>query len=175
MTESIEIRESVPDDLVSLEALYPEAFPDEDLLPLVRELLGPSSTSLSLIATIDTSVVGHVLFTKCQVAESPGRDALLAPLAIAPAWQRRGIGSAIVRAGLQRLEEAGVSQVYVLGDPAYYGRLGFRTETRVTPPYRLPPEWVGAWQSLGLIDMAEPRSGRLVLPQPWLEPALWAP
>jgi len=40
MTESVEIRESTPDDLVAIESLYPEAFPDEDLLPLVRELLG---------------------------------------------------------------------------------------------------------------------------------------
>jgi putative acetyltransferase len=165
----------MPDDLAVIESLYPEAFPDEDLLPLLGELLRESSTTLSLVGKIDGLLVGHVIFTKCHVAESAGADALLGPLAIAPAWQRRGIGSTIVRAGLQRLEDAGVAQVYVLGDPAYYGRLGFKTEMRVTPPYELPPEWVGAWQSQTLTGAAKPRSGKLLLPRPWLQPALWTP
>jgi predicted N-acetyltransferase YhbS len=81
----------------------------------------------------------------------------------------------MVRGGLQRLENAGVTQVYVLGDPSYYGRLGFKTETRVTPPYELPPEWVGAWQSQSLVSATTPRSGMLLLPRAWLEPALWTP
>lgn len=175
MTECIEIRESAPDDLAAIESLYPEAFPDEDLLPLVRELLRASSSRLSLLGTVDGLLVGHVIFTKCHVAESAGPDALLGPLAIAPAWQRRGIGSAVIRAGLRHLEDAGVTQVYVLGDPRYYGRLGFRTESRVTPPYELPPDWAGAWQSQSLVAAAKSRSGKLLLPRPWLQPALWAP
>lgn len=159
----------------AIESLYPEAFPDEDLLPLVGELLRGSTTTLSLVGMIDGLLAGHAVFTKCHVAESSGADALLGPAAIAPTWQRRGVGSAIIRAGLQRLKDAGVTQVYVLGDPSYYGRLGFTAETRVAPPYELPPEWVGAWQSQSLLGAAKPRSGKLLLPQPWLRPALWAP
>ncbi len=175
MTESVEIRESAPGDLAAIESLYPEAFPDEDLLPLLRELLGASSSRLSLVGMIDGLLVGHVVFTKCHVAESAGPDALLGPLAVAPSWQRRGIGNAIVRAGLRRLEDEGVTQVYVLGDPSYYGRLGFNTETRVTPPYELPPDWAAAWQSQSLVAAAKPRSGKLLVPEPWLQRALWAP
>ena len=175
MTESVQIRESTPEDLPALESLYPEAFPDENLFPLVEDLLRLSSTTWSFVGTIEGLLVAHLIFTKCQVAESRGADALLGPLAVAPAWQRRGVGSAIVRAGLQRLEDAGVIQVYVLGDPAYYGRLGFRTETRVAPPYELPTEWLEAWQSQSLVGAATARSGRLVLPHPWLQPALWTP
>jgi putative acetyltransferase len=175
MTESIEIRESVPGDLAAIELLYPEAFPDEDLLPLVRDLLREAPIVLSLVGIIGSRLVGHVIFTNCSVDGSGGKAALLGPLAVAPAWQRRGIGSAIVRAGLRRLEDADVSHVYVLGDPAYYGRLGFLPESYVEPPYPLPAEWGGAWQSKTLCGAATPCSGKLSLPRPWLQPALWSP
>ena len=175
MTENLEIRESVPGDLAGIESLYPEAFPDEDLLPLVRDLLWDAPVALSLVGIIDSRLVGHGILTKCRVVGSRTKAALLGPLAVAPAWQKQGIGRAIVRAGLKRLEDAGVSQVYVLGDPAYYGRLGFQPESCVTPPYPLPAEWAGAWQSKSLGGGATPRPGKLSLPRPWLRPALWAP
>jgi putative acetyltransferase len=175
MMEGIEIRETVRGDLAAIEVLYPNAFPDEDLLPLVRELLQETSVVLSLVGTIGSSVVGHVIFTTCRVAGSSDKVALLGPLAVASASQRQGIGSAIVQAGMQRLEKAGVTHVYVLGDPAYYGRLGFVPETRVAPPYPLPAEWSEAWQSISLSSAEQPRRGELSVPQPWLQPALWAP
>lgn len=175
MTERVEIRESVQDDWVEIEALYTEAFPDENLLPLVADLMREDPAALSLVATTDLMLLGHVIFTKCHGSGDGAPSALLGPLAVTPARQRRGIGTAIVRDGLHRLEDAGVVHVYVLGDPAFYGRLGFRAETRVAPPYELPPEWAGAWQSQNLIEGERPRSGKLLLPRPWLQPALWAP
>ena len=175
MTTNIQIRDSVADDLAAIESIYPEAFPDEDLLPLVRDLLREPSFASSLVAIVDSQLVGHAVFTSCGVVGSSCRAALLGPLAVAPAWQRRGIGSAIVRAGLLRLEDAGIAQVLVLGDPAYYGRFGFAPESRVAPPYPLPPEWDGAWQSMVLGSTATPCRGELELPRPWLQPALWAP
>ena len=100
---------------------------------------------------------------------------MLAPLAVDPSWQRQGIGSAVVRTGLRRLEEAGVTAVCVLGDPGYYGRLGFVPETSIEPPYALPPEWDGAWQSQQLVETMTPCEGKLSVPTQWLQPALWAP
>ena len=175
MTSNLEIRDSTPDDIATIEALYPQGFPDEDLLPLVADLLADSSVTLSLIGAVQSSVIGHVIFTHCRVTEGGGNAALLGPLIVAPAWQRRGVDAAIVNAGLGRLRDLGVSQVFVLGDPAYYGRLGFRTESLVMPPYELPPEWAGAWQSLAVTETAQPLSGKLLLPPPWLRPELWAP
>ncbi len=175
MTKHLEIRKSVSGDLASIEALYPDAFPDEDLLPLVRDLLQEAPIALSLVGIMGSSLVGHVIFTTCGVTESRDRVALLGPLAVAPACQRQGIGSAMVRVGMQQLENVGLTQVYVLGDPAYYGRLGFLPEVRVAPPYPLPAEWRGAWQSMSLGSAEPSRQGKLSLPQPWLQPALWAP
>jgi len=175
MSKKLEVRDSMPSDLDAIESLYPEAFPDEDLLPLVRDLLEDAAVTTSLVGVIDSRIVGHAIFTKCRVGGSNVNAALLGPLAVAPAWQRRGFGSAIVRAGLRRLEEMDVSLVYVLGDPAYYERLGFRPESLVEPPFRLPPEWDGAWQSQNVGYIVAPFPGKLAVPRQWLQPALWAP
>jgi putative acetyltransferase len=174
MPESLEVRASTPADVAALELLYPVAFPDEDLLPLARNLLKESKAVLSLVATIDDQVAGHVIFTNCGVTGSDIRASLLGPLAVAPAWQRQGIGTSLVRAGLHELEGAGVSLVCVLGDPAYYGRHGFEVETSVEPPYPLPVAWSDAWRSQYLGETGQTVSGRLVVPPQWREPALWA-
>ena len=175
MLAGLEIRESVQSDHAAIEALYPEAFPGEDLLPLVRELLQDAAIALSLVGTTGSRIAGHALFTKCGVVGSGVKAALLGPLAVAPTCQRQGVGSALVRAGLQRLETEDVSLVCVLGDPAYYSRLGFVPESLVEPPFRLPAEWRGAWQSQHLGDTSTHCAGKLSVPPQWLHPALWAP
>ena len=169
------IRQGTPDDLPALLALYPAAFPDEDLLAILQSLLAEPAGVLSLVAVADGVVAGHVLFTDCSVAGCPERVALLGPLAIAPARQRQGIGRALVEAGLARLGSGGAAAVFVLGDPGYYGRFGFRTESDVKTPCPIPLEWAGAWQSIRLRDGAEPLTGTLAVPAPWQDPALWAP
>jgi putative acetyltransferase len=173
MQESVEIRASTPGDIVSFESLYPAAFPDEDLLPLVRSLLTESKSVLSLVATISDQVAGHVIFTNCGVTGSDIKASLLGPLAVAPASQRQGIGTTLVRAGLHELEGAGVSLVCVLGDPAYYSRHGFDVEMSVEPPYPLPVEWNEAWRSQYLGEVRQAVSGKLLVPSQWREPALW--
>ena len=169
----MQIRESTGYDLADIVALYPEAFPGEDLVPLVTALLDDTSISMSLVATVDKEIVGNVIFTTCGIDTSDARVALLAPLAVAPANQKQGIGSALVRDGLRRLENAGFSLVCVLGDPAYYGRLGFAPERQVEAPYALPPEWAGAWQSRRLGNVSR-RAGRLRVPAQWQHPELWS-
>lgn len=173
MSKKPVIRESLASDLAVIENLYPGVFPDEDLLPLVTELLQEGTNVLSLVATIDSALVGHVIFTICGIEGSSKQVALLGPLAVASAWQRQGIGSAIVNAGLQQMENVGVTQVLVLGDPAYYGRLGFVPRAKVLPPYPLPAEWQEAWQEKDLGGKESIVQGKLCPPQPWLQEHLW--
>ncbi len=175
MLDRLDIRECRRDDWAAIESLYSEAFPDENLLPLVQALLNDTTVTISLVGTIDMQIVGHVIFTTCGVVGQSIKAALLAPLAVAPAWQRQGIGSAIVRAGLRRLKNTGVNRVFVLGDPAFYERFGFVPESLVEPPYPLPAEWKWAWQSQGLGEPTTPCAGTLSVPPQWLQPSLWTP
>ncbi len=120
------IHETLPAEHGLMPALYRAAFPQEDLGPLVTTLLAGNWPVLSLSAMIDQHLAGHVMFTLCQLEGSTDIVALLAPLAVHPDHQRQGIGTALARTGLERLKAQGVAEVVVLGDPAYYSRLGFR-------------------------------------------------
>ena len=183
MDDTITPRISRSDDRVAIEALYRDAFPEEDLVPLIQALLADRNDVLSLITGIGTrdgtgyggDVTGHGAFTHCGIVGAVDRFALLGPVAVASARQGRGIGGTLIRDGLRRLGEAGVQRVFVLGDPAYYGRFGFTAETNVRPPYPLPEEWREAWQSISLNETKPPAPGTLVVPTPWRQPALWGP
>lgn len=175
MHEKIDIREGPAGPRAWLQALYPRAFPGEDLRPLVDALLAEGAGVVSLAAHIGKEPVAHLLFTACSVEGSDSECALLGPLAVAPEHQGEGIGTALVEAGLERMRDAGVARVFVLGDPAYYGRFAFAPERGVAPPYPLPAAWSDAWQScrLGAADAA--LTGTLSVPLPWRDRALWGP
>ncbi len=172
MADRVAIRETALAELEQVLALYPLAFPDEELRPVVSGLIEGGAEVLSLGAFAGYALVGHVLFT---LFGDDRAGALRGPLGVLPAHQGEGIGSALVRDGLARLEALGVGQVFVLGDPAYYGRFGFRPEREVLPPYALPAEWRDAWQSMVISGRARLAPGRCRLPEVWMEPALWAP
>ncbi|MBK8908096.1 MAG: N-acetyltransferase [Rhodospirillales bacterium] len=115
------------------------------------------------------------MFTTCAVPECTDKVALLGPLAVTSDRQRQGVGTALVYAGLERLEHDGAARVYVLGDPGYYGRFGFVPEADVDPPYTLASEWRFAWQSKRLRAFGSVCQGTLSVPRAWLQPNLWAP
>lgn len=175
MTAKVAIRESRPADALPVERLYAAAFPQEDLLPLLRALSQLGGTALALVATDDEAILGHAIATRCGIDGQDGEAALLGPVAVLPAAQRRGIGSALIRAALARLAEQGTRLVLVLGDPDYYRRFGFAPDDAVQPPCPIPPAWRAAWQSLALCEQAASLRGRLAVPPPWQVPALWAP
>lgn len=167
------IKETTADDHDALLALYPQAFPEEDLTQIVATLLSGDWPILSLAPMQAGAPLGHLLFTLFDI-HGAADGALLGPLCIAPAQQGAGLGSTLVRDGLARLAARDVGQVFVLGDPAFYGRSGFEAERLAPPPYPLPPEWDEAWQSLRL-GTAPRASAPVALPAPWMQPALWLP
>jgi putative acetyltransferase len=175
MVERPTILESQADDQPAIEAIYPEAFPKEALLGLVRALLAEGDGTVSLIAQEGARLVGHAILTRCAVAGCSRPVGLLGPLAVTPDRQGRSVGSALVRACLERARRSGLAKVCVLGDPGYYTRLGFGPEVEIRPPYSLPPDWLTAWQSISTGADPAPCKGTLAPPGPWNTPGLWAP
>lgn len=94
---------------------------------LVDALRRDDPAALSLVFEEDGEVLGHILFSRALL-DAPRRLVpvqTLSPLAVTPPRQRGGIGSALVRAGLERLDGSGAPLVFLEGDPGYYSRLGF--------------------------------------------------
>ncbi|NTU42096.1 MAG: N-acetyltransferase [Nitrospirales bacterium] len=127
---------------------------------------------LSLVAEVDNKVVGHLLFSPIGIRSD--RELIpslaLAPVAVLPGLQGKGVGSALVRAGLERAKELGFSSVIVLGEPAFYFRFGFKPAALwgIEPPAGLPTalflaaELVpGALSNVsGVVEYPEEFSGR---------------
>ncbi|MFK8079072.1 MAG: GNAT family N-acetyltransferase [Granulosicoccus sp.] len=168
------LRPSVFSDCEAIERLYRLAFPDENLVPLVLDLLNAPDIILSIVAPSSSEIAGHGVFTLCQVDGNDVRVSLLGPLAVSPDFQRQGIGSAIVHSGVSQLRQSGVDVILLLGDPSYYQRFGFEVEQQITPPFELPEEYSGAWQSYWLTDAGN-ASGKLIVPEQWNRPSLWLP
>ena len=93
---------------------------------LVEALRTQARPIVSLVAIDETDVVGHVMFSPVLLSGHPDLDLMgLAPMAVIPRHQGKGIGSALVRAGLEQCRQLGCGAVVVLGHPHYYPRFGF--------------------------------------------------
>jgi putative acetyltransferase len=116
------IEPEAPDVVRAIGDLLRAAFPSHVEADLVDRLRRDGDLAIALAAIDDGAVVGYVAFSPMA---APFRALGLGPLAVAPARQRSGIGSRLVREGLARARRGGWEAVFVLGDPAYYGRFGF--------------------------------------------------
>lgn len=121
------IRPEEPADAVAIRRVLEAAFPTADEARLVDSLRAAGHLLISLVAEEDHAVVGHVAFSPVRIDEETirGIGLGLAPLAVLPDHQRRGIGGRLVGEGLAACRRAGYGFVVVLGEPAYYRRFGF--------------------------------------------------
>ena len=137
----IHVRLEEPQDIPSVRIINERAFEQPVEADIVDKLRLSCPEALSLVAVDEGRVVGHILFTPATVESKTGTiDGMgLAPMAVLPERQRRGIGSSLVERGLKILRDRGCPFVIVLGHPAYYPRFGFEPASR----YGLKCQWVG--------------------------------
>jgi putative acetyltransferase len=121
------IRPEEAEDLAAIQRVNTLAFGQPNEADLVDALRCQVALTISLVAVQDDQLVGHIAFSPVTIMSETGEIAALglAPMAVVPAYQRTGIGSQLVEAGLQASRQTHYDIVVVLGHPAYYPRFGF--------------------------------------------------
>jgi putative acetyltransferase len=144
----IEIRKETAADVAAIEAVTVAAFlhaphtsHTEQLI--VEALREAGQLTVSLVADAEGIVVGHVAISPISISDGAIGWYGLGPISVAPEYQRRGIGSRLMREALRVLREHGAAGCVVLGEPRYYGRFGFRVDPDLSLP-DVPPEYFQA-------------------------------
>ncbi len=148
------IRESTDADKGAIHALHLDAFDEEEAEAVAGLAIAlieneAAQPQLSLVAEDDTGVVGHILFTPVTLEGSDADGGyILCPLGVLTRCHGSGVGTALIRRGLEMLTEQGANFVLVYGDPNYYSRTGFAAGHGMRPPFAL--DFPDAWMAQGL-------------------------
>jgi putative acetyltransferase len=137
----IRIRPERPKERDAVRAIHLAAFPGGLEAELVERLRRDGDAMLSLVAEAGGMLLGHALFSPVGL-EPPVpqlQGAGLAPIAVLPRYQGRGIGTRLALAGIEACREAGLDYVVVLDEPAFYSRFGFRPAAQ----FGLSDTWIG--------------------------------
>ena len=147
---------------------------------LVASLLEDESArpALSLLASHEGQAIGHILFTRATFKgerESPLMH-ILAPLAVIPEYQGKGVGGLLIRTGLEHLRLMGSQCVFVLGHATYYPRHGFEPcagDKGYPAPYPIPEEHKACWMMQSLSGQPFYRTGHIQCAQALMKPEHW--
>jgi putative acetyltransferase len=149
------LREATSSDRAALLQVHRLAFGQDEESLLVENLLADPSAEpvFSLLAEERGTCLGHVLFTRLMLLgfEQPPTASILAPLAVVPSAQRSGVGRALIEKGCELLAERRVQLLFVLGDPRYYTKRGFKPALPygLRAPYTVEPEAAWMVRALG--------------------------
>ena len=154
------VRDELPNDVDAIAEVNRLAFGRPAEAEFVAGVRASRRMLASLVAEDGGEIVGHLLLSSVDLGGEP--VPCLAPVAVAPGRQGEGIGAALVREALARMEAAGEPLVLLLGHPSYYPRFGFEPARPVgiEPPFDVPDE---AWMVRRLTAYAGQR-GRVEYP-----------
>jgi len=135
------IRQEEPEDISDIHALNERAFGQPQEADIVDKLRDKCEGLLSLVAIENDKIVGHILFSPAVIEGEHGiiKGMGLAPLAVLPEMQHQGIGTQLIKAGIQNLRNTQCPFIIVLGHPEYYPRFGFEKAS----PHGIKCQWEG--------------------------------
>lgn len=124
---AVSCRFEVPDDLPKLPAVITAAFGQTNEAALVDALRTAGALTISAVAEVGDQIVGHIDYSpvSVEVPREKFTALALAPMAVHPDWQRKGIGSALIRWSLDACQRLGHELVIVVGHAEFYARFGF--------------------------------------------------
>lgn len=140
---SMQIRPETVADKAAVFGINAAAFPTDAEAKLVDSLRFSADPHVSLVAEYKQDVVGHIMFTPVTLRPFDNLDLMgLAPMAVSPSQQRGGIGTELVKAGLECCRALSIGAVAVLGHPEFYPRFGFRPSSRwrIKSEYDVPED-----------------------------------
>ena len=143
------IRDENPTDIDTIEKLIYQAFlnhphhaegakPTEHLI--VAGLRDAGVLTLSQVADIDGTIVGHIAISPITIDGENKNWYGLAPVSVTPKAQGQGIGSALIKQAMQMMQDKGADGIVLLGEPEYYTRFGFKSDSHLTLD-GVPPEY----------------------------------
>jgi len=106
---------------------------------IVEALRAAKALAVSLVAEMDGEVIGHVAFSPVTISDGTRGWYGLGPVSVLPAYQRQGIGKALIQEGLSRLKAMNAQGCCLVGHPDYYRRFGFRNPSGLVVE-GVPPE-----------------------------------
>jgi putative acetyltransferase len=136
---TVEISPECPEQLEQIYRINTRAFDGRnEEAELVDELRSAGDLLLSLVATVGGEVVGHAAFSRLTIdtADGPAGGVALAPVAVDPDHQRKGVGSKLISTGIEMLRAREEQVILVVGNPAFYSRFGFSAEVGKRYPGR---------------------------------------
>lgn len=142
----MQIRDEHPGDVQAIYDLTRVAFAtmpysagdEQDLINALRD---DGALVVSLVAERDGAIVGHIAFSRVRIDGQASGWFDLGPVSVEPASRLQGIGSALIREGIRRIEELGAEGCVLLGYPSFYGRFGFRHDSGLTSGGEINPNF----------------------------------
>ena len=139
----MKVRAEKPGDQEKIRKVHLAAFETNSEANLVDALRKTGIELISLVAEENNEIIGHILFSPVTIDDDSTVKVIgLAPMAVLPNWQRKGVGTKLINEGLKACEQAGYEIAVVLGHPQYYPRFGFLPSVKfgIKSEYNVPAD-----------------------------------
>ena len=124
---TISIRYEKLEDQELVYRLIDECFESDDEEKLVRLLHTDNQSLISLVAEIDSEIIGQIILSKMTAEDDSSLNIYgLAPMCVSPKYQNQGIGTKLIERAIQEAKVSNIDAIFVLGHPSYYPKFGFK-------------------------------------------------